>query len=62
MQRLISKPSSISRALLVAAGSLAFALLVHAGAEGGTEGVAGCALMPIVCTMNAALDVLDSMP
>ena len=62
MQRLISKPGSVAQALQVAAGSLAFVLLVRAGAQGGAEGVAGCALMPVVCTMNAALDVLDTMP
>jgi hypothetical protein len=62
MQRLISKPGSVAQALQVAAGSLAFVLLVRAGAQGGAEGVAGCALMPVVCTMSAALDVLDTMP
>ena len=62
MQRLISKQGSIAQALQVAAGSLAFVLLARAGAQRGAEGVAGCVLMPVVCTMNAALDVLDAMP
>ena len=37
-------------------------LCLKPSAQGGAEGVAGCALMPVVCTMNAALDVLDTMP
>ena len=55
IQRLINKPGSVAQALSVAAASLALVLLVRAGAQGGAEGVAGCALMPVVCIMNAVM-------
>ena len=60
--RIISQPGFTAKALRTAAVLLLLVLLVRAWSMRGPEGVAGCALMPIVCTMEATLDVMDTVP
>lgn len=58
-RRIFEQPPA--RALQMGVGGLALALSLHAWSEGGAQGVVGCAFMPVVCVMNAGLDVLDGV-
>jgi hypothetical protein len=51
-----------ARALRTAMGVSLFCLLLHTWDMRGAEGVAGCMLTPVVCTMDAVLDTLDQLP
>ena len=61
-RRIFEQPPSTARALQLGVGGFALALSLHAWSEGGAQGVVGCAFMPVVCTINAALDVMDGVP
>ena len=62
LYNILTAPAFLSRALRTAVGMLLLTLLARAFAARGPEGVAACALMPIVCTMEGLLDVMDQVP